>query len=177
MNFINHLFSKKPKACHKVKLVNKKGTVIPLGISLRNEIIFDVTHGNGNEEPKVERSQGVVISKILSGGLAESAIPKLVIGDEIIEVNGMEIEEKSARQVKDMMIAIYNNRSDLIITVKTPSSPCELLNHEMTPPNCIFTYCKKSKLRYTQNSYSMISFKINSFIYFRSFFYLSDIFG
>ena len=132
MNFINQLFSKNPGTCHKVKLVNKKGIIIPLGISLRNEIIFDVTHGNGNEEPKVERSQGVFISKILSGGLAESAIPKLVIGDEIIEVNGMEIVEKTARQAKDMMIAIYNNRSDLIITVKTPS-PCEILDHEMAP--------------------------------------------
>ena len=133
MNFVSQLFSKKPEACHKVKLVNKKGIIIPLGISLRNEIIFDVTHGiNGNEPPKVERSHAVVISKILCGGLAESAIPKLAIGDEIIEVNGMEIVEKSARQVKDLMIAICNNRSDLIITVKTPS-PCEMLNHEMTP--------------------------------------------
>ena len=84
------------------------------------------------EPPKVERHQGVFISKLLSGGLAESATPKLVIGDEIIEVNGMEIAEKSARQVKDMMIAIYNKHSDLIITVKT-SPPREMLNREMTP--------------------------------------------
>ena len=46
MNFINQLFSKKPGTCQKVKLVNKKGIIIPLGISLRNEIIFDVTLEN-----------------------------------------------------------------------------------------------------------------------------------
>ena len=49
------------------------------------------------------------------------------------EMLSLSIEEKSARQVKDVMIAIYNNRSDLIITVRTPSSPCEMLNHEMAP--------------------------------------------
>ena len=62
----------------------------------------------------VENVPGVFISRLLAGGLAEST-GLLSVGDEIIEVNGIEVSGKTLDQVTDMMVA---NSHNLIITVR-----------------------------------------------------------
>ena len=61
----------------------------------------------------LERAPGIFISRILAGGLAEST-GLLAVGDEVLEVNGIEVAGRSVDQVTDMMVA---NSSNLIITV------------------------------------------------------------
>ena len=51
---------------------------------------------------------------MLAGGLAEST-GLLAVNDEVLEVNGIEVNGKTLDQVTDMMVA---NSSNLIITVK-----------------------------------------------------------
>lgn len=50
----------------------------------------------------------------MAGGLAEST-GLLAVNDEVLEVNGIEVQGKSLDQVTDMMVA---NSSNLIVTVK-----------------------------------------------------------
>ena len=52
--------------------------------------------------------------RLLAGGLAEST-GLLAVNDEVLEVNGIEVQGKSLDQVTDMMVA---NSSNLIVTVK-----------------------------------------------------------
>ncbi|CAF0810430.1 unnamed protein product [Adineta ricciae] len=80
----------------------------PLGFYIRDGVA--IKYGpNG-----VENVPGVFISRLLAGGLAEST-GLLSVGDEIIEVNGIEVSGKSLDQVTDMMVA---NSHNLIITVR-----------------------------------------------------------
>ncbi|CAD5206736.1 unnamed protein product [Bursaphelenchus okinawaensis] len=60
------------------------------------------------------KMEGIVISKLVEGGLAEST-GLLSANDEIVEVNGIDVHGKTIDQVTDMMIA---NAHNLIITIK-----------------------------------------------------------
>ncbi|CAD5209820.1 unnamed protein product [Bursaphelenchus xylophilus] len=60
------------------------------------------------------KMDGIVISKLVEGGLAEST-GLLSANDEIVEVNGIDVHGKTIDQVTDMMIA---NAHNLIITIK-----------------------------------------------------------
>jgi partitioning defective protein 6 len=62
----------------------------------------------------VEKVPAIFISRLVPGGIAEST-GLLAVGDEVLEVNGIEVAGKTLDQVTDMMIA---NSSNMIITVK-----------------------------------------------------------
>lgn len=82
----------------------------PLGFYIRDGSIRRL-----NSRGIVERNEGIFISKVILGGLAEST-NLLAVDDEILEVNGVEIlRGKSVEQVRDMMIA---NSSNLILTTR-----------------------------------------------------------
>jgi hypothetical protein len=96
-----------PVSYRRVKLHRYKESK-PLGFYIRDGVA--IKYGpNG-----VENVPGVFISRLLAGGLAEST-GLLSVGDEIIEVNGIEVCGKTLDQVTDMMVA---NSHNLIITVR-----------------------------------------------------------
>ncbi|XP_041972783.1 partitioning defective protein 6 [Aricia agestis] len=96
-----------PETCRRVKLL-KHGSDRPLGFFIRDGTSVRVTaHG-------VERSPGIFISRLVPGGLAEST-GLLGVNDEVLEVNGIDVSNKTLDQVTDMMVA---NSSNLIITVR-----------------------------------------------------------
>ncbi|XP_049820609.1 partitioning defective 6 homolog beta-like [Aethina tumida] len=96
-----------PATCRRVRLV-KKGSDKPLGFYIRDGASLKAT-SNG-----LERIPGIFISRLINGGLAESS-GLLAVNDEVLEVNGIEVADKTLDQVTDMMLA---NRDNLIITVK-----------------------------------------------------------
>jgi len=98
-----------PETCRRVRLL-KHGSDKPLGFYIRDGTSVRVTP-NG-----LEKIPGIFISRLLAGGLAEST-GLLAVNDEVLEVNGIEVNGKSLDQVTDMMVA---NSSNLIVTVK----PC-----------------------------------------------------
>ena len=96
-----------PVTHRRVKLHRYKESK-PLGFYIRDGVA--IKYGpNG-----VENVPGVFISRLVAGGLAEST-GLLSVGDEIIEVNGIEVSGKTLDQVTDMMVA---NSHNLIITVR-----------------------------------------------------------
>lgn len=95
-----------PETLRRVKLM-KSGTR-PLGFYIRDGTSIRVTPSG------IEKVPSIFISRLLTGGLAEST-GLLAVNDEVIEVNGIEVSGKSLDQVTDMMVA---NSSNLIITVK-----------------------------------------------------------
>jgi partitioning defective protein 6 len=96
-----------PVTYRRVKLHRYKESK-PLGFYIRDGVA--IKYGpNG-----VENVPGVFISRLLAGGLAEST-GLLSVGDEILEVNGIEVSGKTLDQVTDMMVA---NSHNLIITVR-----------------------------------------------------------
>lgn len=96
-----------PDVCRRVRLL-KHGSDKPLGFYIRDGTSVRVTpHG-------LERVPGIFISRLVPGGLAEST-GLLAVNDEVLEVNGIEVNGKTLDQVTDMMVA---NSSNLIITVK-----------------------------------------------------------
>ena len=96
-----------PVSYRRVKLHRYKESK-PLGFYIRDGVA--IKYGpNG-----VENVPGVFISRLLAGGLAEST-GLLSVGDEIVEVNGIEVSGKTLDQVTDMMVA---NSHNLIITVR-----------------------------------------------------------
>ncbi|XP_047489283.1 partitioning defective 6 homolog gamma-like isoform X1 [Penaeus chinensis] len=96
-----------PEVCRRVRLL-KHGSDKPLGFYIRDGTSVRVTpHG-------LERVPGIFISRLVPGGLAEST-GLLAVNDEVLEVNGIEVNGKTLDQVTDMMVA---NSSNLIITVK-----------------------------------------------------------
>ena len=96
-----------PVTYRRVKLHRYKESK-PLGFYIRDGVA--IKYGpNG-----VENAPGVFISRLLQGGLAEST-GLLSVGDEIMEVNGIEVSGKTLDQVTDMMVA---NSHNLIITVR-----------------------------------------------------------
>jgi partitioning defective protein 6 len=96
-----------PVAYRRVKLHRYKESK-PLGFYIRDGVA--IKYGSNG----VENVPGVFISRLLAGGLAEST-GLLSVGDEIIEVNGIEVSGKTLDQVTDMMVA---NSHNLIITVR-----------------------------------------------------------
>ncbi|XP_055592564.1 partitioning defective 6 homolog beta [Uranotaenia lowii] len=96
-----------PDTCRRVRLL-KHGSDKPLGFYIRDGTSVRVT-ANG-----LEKQPGIFISRLVPGGLAEST-GLLAVNDEVLEVNGIEVNGKTLDQVTDMMVA---NSSNLIITVK-----------------------------------------------------------
>lgn len=96
-----------PETCRRVRLL-KHGSDKPLGFYIRDGTSVRVT-ANG-----LEKLPGIFISRLVPGGLAEST-GLLAVNDEVLEVNGIEVNGKTLDQVTDMMVA---NSSNLIITVK-----------------------------------------------------------
>ena len=96
-----------PVTYRRVKLHRYKESK-PLGFYIRDGVA--IKYGSDG----VENVPGVFISRLLAGGLAEST-GLLSVGDEIIEVNGIEVSGKTLDQVTDMMVA---NSQNLIITVR-----------------------------------------------------------
>jgi partitioning defective protein 6 len=96
-----------PVSYRRVKLHRYKESK-PLGFYIRDGVA--IKYGTNG----VENVPGVFISRLLAGGLAEST-GLLSVGDEILEVNGIEVTGKTLDQVTDMMVA---NSHNLIITVR-----------------------------------------------------------
>jgi len=96
-----------PETCRRVRLL-KHGSEKPLGFYIRDGTSVRVTPSG------LEKVPGIFISRLLAGGLAEST-GLLAVNDEVLEVNGIEVNGKSLDQVTDMMVA---NSSNLIVTVK-----------------------------------------------------------
>lgn len=86
----------------------KHGSDKPLGFYIRDGTSVRVTpHG-------LEKVPGIFISRLVPGGLAEGT-GLLAVNDEVLEVNGIEVNGKTLDQVTDMMVA---NSSNLIITIR-----------------------------------------------------------
>lgn len=96
-----------PQAHRRVRLC-KHGSDRPLGFYIRDGTSVRVTPQG------VVKVQGIFISRLVEGGLAEST-GLLAVNDEVLEVNGIEVQGKTLDQVTDMMVA---NAQNLIITVK-----------------------------------------------------------
>ncbi|PIO69867.1 PDZ/DHR/GLGF domain protein [Teladorsagia circumcincta] len=96
-----------PEAHRRVRLC-KHGSDRPLGFYIRDGTSVRVT------ERGVAKVQGIFISRLVDGGLAEST-GLLGVNDEVLEVNGIYVQGKTLDQVTDMMVA---NAHNLIITVK-----------------------------------------------------------
>ncbi|MFH4976440.1 hypothetical protein AB6A40_003149 [Gnathostoma spinigerum] len=96
-----------PEAHRRVRLC-KHGSDRPLGFYIRDGTSVRVT------QQGVVKVQGIFISRLVEGGLAEST-GLLAVNDEVLEVNGIEVQGKTLDQVTDMMVA---NAQNLIITVK-----------------------------------------------------------
>lgn len=100
-----------PKSCRRIRL-KKHSDEQPLGFYIRDGASYRITSQG------VEATCGVFISRLVPGGLA-AASGLLGVGDEVLEVNGIEVDGKSLDQVTDMMVA---NASNLIVTVKPARS-------------------------------------------------------
>ncbi|XP_014290126.1 partitioning defective protein 6 [Halyomorpha halys] len=96
-----------PKSCRRIRL-KKHSNEQPLGFYIRDGVSYRITSQG------LESVCGVFISRLVPGGLA-AACGLLAVGDEVLEVNGIEVDGKSLDQVTDMMVA---NASNLVITVK-----------------------------------------------------------
>ncbi|KAH7636397.1 partitioning defective 6-like protein gamma-like protein [Dermatophagoides farinae] len=110
-----------PETCRRVRLV-KHGSDKPLGFYIRDGSSFRITeHG-------LEKVPGIFISRLVPGGLAEST-GLLAVNDEVLEVNGIEVNGKSLDQVTDMMVA---NSSNLIITIRPANQRAHAAGHHNT---------------------------------------------
>lgn len=96
-----------PETVRRVRLC-KHNSDKPLGFYIRDGTSIRVTP-NG-----IEKVPGIFISRLIPGGLADST-GLLSVNDEVLEVNGIEVTNKTLDQVTDMMVA---NSHNLIITVK-----------------------------------------------------------
>lgn len=96
-----------PDSYRRVRLV-KHGSEKPLGFYIRDGTSVRVTPQG------LEKGPGIFISRLVPGGLAEGT-GLLAVNDEVLEVNGIEVNGKTLDQVTDMMVA---NSSNLIITIR-----------------------------------------------------------
>jgi partitioning defective protein 6 len=101
-----------PDTVRRVKLL-KHSSDRPLGFYIRDGTSMRVTPYG------LEKVPGIFISRLVPGGLAEGT-GLLAVNDEILEVNGIEVQGKTLDQVTDMMVA---NSQNLIITVKPAQAP------------------------------------------------------
>ena len=96
-----------PETVRRVRLC-KHNSDKPLGFYIRDGTSIRVTPSG------IEKVPGIFISRLIPGGLADST-GLLSVNDEVLEVNGIEVANKSLDQVTDMMVA---NSHNLIVTVK-----------------------------------------------------------
>ncbi|GMR53640.1 hypothetical protein PMAYCL1PPCAC_23835, partial [Pristionchus mayeri] len=96
-----------PESQRRVRLC-KHGSDKPLGFYIRDGTSVRMT-ANG-----ILKVAGIFISRLVENGLAEST-GLLAVNDEVLEVNGIQVQGKSLDQVTDMMVA---NAHNLIVTVK-----------------------------------------------------------
>ncbi|XP_072013589.1 partitioning defective protein 6-like [Amphiura filiformis] len=123
-----------PETHRRVKL-HKHGSDKPLGFYIRDGTSVRVTpHG-------LEKVPGIFISRLVPGGLAEST-GLLDVNDEVLEVNGIEVQGKSLDQVTDMMVA---NSANLIITVKPANQRNTLSGAKHRPMSVISTVTTTSQ--------------------------------
>ncbi|KAI1730627.1 PB1 domain-containing protein [Ditylenchus destructor] len=108
-----------PDTHRRVRLC-KHGSDRPLGFYIRTGSAVRLTTQGA---VKVD---GIFISRLVEGGLAEST-GLLGINDEVIEVNGIDVQGKSIDQVTDMMVA---NAHNLIVTTK-PANQRNTLHNRM----------------------------------------------
>lgn len=87
-----------PETCRRVRLL-KHGSDKPLGFYIRDGTSVRVT-ANG-----LEKLPGIFISRLVPGGLAEST-GLLAVNDEVLEVNGIEVNGKTLDQV--ILYLLYN---------------------------------------------------------------------
>ncbi|KAL2084450.1 hypothetical protein ACEWY4_019968 [Coilia grayii] len=114
-----------PETHRRVRLY-RQGSEKPLGFYIRDGTTMKVTpHG-------LQKVPGVFISRMVSGGLAEST-GLLAINDQVLEVNGIEVAGKTLDQVTDMMIA---NSHNLIITVKPVNQRNNIMRHSYSMSSC-----------------------------------------
>lgn len=131
-----------PVSYRRVKLHRYKESK-PLGFYIRDGVT--IKYGlNG-----VENVPGVYISRLLPGGLAQST-GLLSVGDEIIEVNGIQVYNKTLDQVTDMMVA---NSHNLIITVR-PQNDSFNLKTTISSSSSLVSTPGKSPMYSTHSSYS-----------------------
>ncbi|KAL3091608.1 hypothetical protein niasHT_024190 [Heterodera trifolii] len=97
-----------PASHRRVKLCKYGGDDRKLGFFIRDGTSLRMTH----QGPI--KCEGIFISRLVEGGLAEST-GLLSVGDEVVEVNGIEVNGKKLDQVADMMVA---NAHNLIVTIK-----------------------------------------------------------
>ncbi|OQV12474.1 Partitioning defective 6-like protein gamma [Hypsibius exemplaris] len=112
---------KVPQHHRRVRLL-KHGSDKPLGFYIRDGVNIKVTPTGLDKIP------GIFISRLVAGGLAEST-GLISVNDEIVEVNGIEVQGKTLDQVTDMMIA---NSCNLIITVKPANQRGDAAAQSMT---------------------------------------------
>uniref|UniRef100_A0A914DII0 PDZ domain-containing protein n=1 Tax=Acrobeloides nanus TaxID=290746 RepID=A0A914DII0_9BILA len=96
-----------PETHRRVRLC-KHGTDRPLGFYIRDGTAVRLTPQGAM------KVAGIFISRLVEGGLAEST-GLLAVNDEVLEVNGIDVQGKTLDQVTDMMVA---NAQNLIITTK-----------------------------------------------------------
>lgn len=80
-----------PETCRRVRLL-KHGSDKPLGFYIRDGTSVRVTPQG------LEKVPGIFISRLVPGGLAEST-GLLAVNDEVLEVNGIEVNGKTLDQV------------------------------------------------------------------------------
>lgn len=80
-----------PETCRRVRLL-KHGSDKPLGFYIRDGTSVRVTPAG------LEKVPGIFISRLVPGGLAEST-GLLAVNDEVLEVNGIEVNGKTLDQV------------------------------------------------------------------------------
>jgi len=80
-----------PETCRRVRLL-KHGSDKPLGFYIRDGTSVRVTAKG------LEKVPGIFISRLVPGGLAEST-GLLAVDDEVLEVNGIEVNGKTLDQV------------------------------------------------------------------------------
>ena len=101
-----------PDTVRRVKLVKHTEDRL-LGFFIRDGTSMRVTPYG------LEKVPGIFVSRLSPGGIAEGT-GLLAVNDEVLEVNGIEVQGKTLDQVTDMMIA---NSQNLIITVKPAQAP------------------------------------------------------
>lgn len=130
-----------PVTYRRVKLHRYKESK-PLGFYIRDGVA--IKYGaNG-----VENVPGVFISRLVPGGLAEST-GLLSVGDEIIEVNGIEVSGKTLDQVTDMMVA---NSHNLIITVRPQNDTFNLQRTASTASSSMTKSPSRSKNNFNSST-------------------------
>uniref|UniRef100_A0A0N5BG09 PDZ domain-containing protein n=1 Tax=Strongyloides papillosus TaxID=174720 RepID=A0A0N5BG09_STREA len=97
-----------PDTLRRIRISKHGNNDRALGFYIRNGKTVRISNQN------VIHTNGIFISRLLEGGLAEST-GLLAVNDEVLEVNGISVDGKNLDQVTDMMVA---NAENLILTVK-----------------------------------------------------------